>query len=408
MSQVSRRRLLAAAGAGAIAGAAGGAAALWPRARPGGAAPEDAGLVPFYGARQAGVATPVQDRLHFAAFDVVTDSRDQLAALLRTWTAAAASMAAGRPVGGGGRAAPGSVPDDSGEAIGLPAARLTLTVGFGPSLFERGGEDRFGLAGRRPPALADLPAFDGDHLDPARCGGDIAVQACADDPQVAVHAIRTLARLGLGRVVVRWSQLGYGKTSSTTPGQATPRNLMGFKDGTDNIAGDDEAALAAHVWAAPGDGPDWMTGGTYLVARRIRMHLEAWDQAGLDEQERVIGRTKPEGAPLGGRTERDAFDPAGLPADAHVRLAHPSSNGGVRILRRGYSFVDGSDTQGRIDAGLFFIAFQRDPRRQFVPLQRRLAAQDRLSTYIRHVGSGVWACPPGVRPDGYWGDTLLA
>ncbi|WP_431931216.1 iron uptake transporter deferrochelatase/peroxidase subunit [Nonomuraea jabiensis] len=408
---MSRRRLLAVSGAGALAGAAAGAGAFWavagPSGTPAAASPIQAAPVPFHGPRQAGIATPVQDRMHFAAFDVVTDSRDELVTLLKAWTRAAEEMTAGRPAGS---ALPGAaaVPDDSGEALGLAASRLTVTVGFGPSLFQRGKEDRFGIAARRPPALADLPAFPGDHLDQARCGGDLAVQACADDPQVAVHAVRTLARIGLGRTVVRWSQLGYGKTSSTTPGQDTPRNLMGFKDGTDNIAGDDERALETHVWAAASDGPAWMAGGTYLVARRIRMHLEAWDQVSLGEQERTIGRAKATGAPLGGHAERDGFDPARLPADSHVRQAHPGGNGGIRILRRGYSFVDGSDSQGRIDAGLFFLAFQRDPRRQYVPLQRRLAEHDRLSTYIRHVGSSVWACPPGVRPGGYWGEGLLA
>lgn len=398
---LNRRGLLAASGAGALAGAAGTAGAfLLGRGEPvSTAAPKAAEpqVVPFHGPHQAGIATPVQDRLHFAAFDVAVSTREELTALLVSWTRAAELMTAGRA----------SSPDDSGEALDLPASRLTLTVGFGPTLFDRAGEDRFGLASLRPPALADLPAFEGEKLDPARGGGDIAVQACADDPQVAVHAIRTLARIGLGRVSVRWSQLGYGKTASTTPAQLTPRNLMGFKDGTDNVSGDDRATLDQHVWVGRGDGPAWMSGGSYLVARRIRMHLEAWDQVSQEDQEATIGRTKVEGAPLGGKSERDPFVPATLPADSHVRLAHPSANGGVRILRRGYSFVDGSDSQGRIDAGLFFLAYQRDPRRQFVPLQRRLAADDRLSTYIRHVGSGLWACPPGVSPGGHWGESLL-
>ncbi|MEU7852872.1 iron uptake transporter deferrochelatase/peroxidase subunit [Nonomuraea sp. NPDC049141] len=397
MGRLSRRGLLTASGAGVVAGAAAtaGAFLLGEAEPPASAAP--AQVVDFHGPHQAGIATPVQDRLHFAAFDVAVGTCEELIALLVSWTRAAESMTAGRV----------SAADDSGEALDLPASRLTMTVGFGPTLFERAGEDRFGLAASRPPALADLPPFPGEKLDPARGGGDIAVQACADDPQVAVHAIRTLARIGLGRVSMRWSQLGYGKTSSTTPAQLTPRNLMGFKDGTDNIPHDDHTALDQHVWVGAADGPAWMAGGSYLVARRIRMHLEAWDQASREDQEATIGRTKTEGAPLGGKGERDKFSPAALPADSHVRLAHPLSNGGVRLLRRGYSFVDGSDTQGRIDAGLFFLAYQRDPRRQYVPVQRRLATDDRLSTYIRHVGSGLWACPPGVSPGGHWGDTLL-
>lgn len=220
-------------------------------------------------------------------------------------------------------------------------------MGFGPSLFAAG---RFGLERRRPGALVELPKFPGDNLDAARSGGDLCVQACADDPQVAVHAIRNLARIGFGRVAVRWSQLGFGKTSSTTPDAQTPRNLFGFKDGTSNISGTDRAVLERHVWVPPADGPDWMAKGSYLVARRIRMHIETWDRTSLQEQEDVIGRDKGEGAPAGKAREHDApFLKAMLPT-AHVRLSHPDSNGGARMLRRGYSFTDGTDGLGRLDS----------------------------------------------------------
>lgn len=109
-----------------------------------------------------------------------------------------------------------AAPDDTGEALGLKPSRLTLTIGFGPSLFEK-----FGLKDQRPEALVDLPKFPGDALEKARSNGDLCIQACADDPQVAVHAIRNLARIGFGKVAIRWSQLGFGKTSSTTPDAQT-------------------------------------------------------------------------------------------------------------------------------------------------------------------------------------------
>src|SRR5690606_29577274 len=118
---------------------------------------------------------------------------------------------------------------DTGEAHDLPAARLTVTFGFGPDLFrDRDGHDRFGLADHRPAALQPLPALPGVALDPSRSGGDLCVQACADDPQVAFHAVRNLARLGRGIVDMRWSQLGFGRTSKPSDAQQTPRNLMGF------------------------------------------------------------------------------------------------------------------------------------------------------------------------------------
>ncbi|MET8583294.1 iron uptake transporter deferrochelatase/peroxidase subunit [Streptomyces collinus] len=407
----SRRALIGWGGAGLALGAvaAGGAVAA---TRAGDdvdpAAAEAGGAVAFHGAHQAGIATPVQDRLHFAAFDVKTDDRAEFVRMLKDWTAAARRMTAGHAVGegayGGLAEAP---PDDTGEALGLKPSRLTLTIGFGPSLFER-----FDLAGKRPEALVDLPKFPGDNLDRTRTGGDLCIQACADDPQVAVHAIRNLARIGFGKVAIRWSQLGFGKTSSTTPDAQTPRNLMGFKDGTRNIAGTETDRLKKFVWVGDGDGgsdESWMTGGSYLVARRIRMNIETWDRTSLQEQEDVFGRDKGEGAPVGRAKEHDKPFLKAMKPDAHVRLAHPDSNNGITILRRGYSFTDGTDGLGRLDAGLFFLAYQRDVRKGFIPLQRQLSSKDALNEYIQHVGSAVFAVPPGVRDkDDWWGRTLFS
>ncbi|WP_393083953.1 iron uptake transporter deferrochelatase/peroxidase subunit [Streptomyces sp. LN704] len=404
----SRRSLIGWGGAGLALGAAaaGGAVAMTRTGNdvdPAGA--ETGAAVAFHGTHQAGIATPVQDRLHFAAFDVKTDDRAEFVQMLKEWTAAARRMTGGHTVGegayGGLAEAP---PDDTGEALGLKPSRLTLTIGFGPSLFEK-----FGLAGQRPQALVDLPQFPGDNLEAARSNGDLCIQACADDPQVAVHAIRNLARIGFGKVAIRWSQLGFGKTSSTTPDAQTPRNLMGFKDGTRNIAGTEPERLKKFVWVGEGDGPAWMTGGSYLVARRIRMNIETWDRTSLQEQEDVFGRDKGEGAPAGKAKERDEPFLKAMKPDAHVRLAHPESNDGITLLRRGYSFTDGTDGLGRLEAGLFFLAYQRDVRKGFIPVQRRLSHSDALNEYIQHVSSAVFAAPPGVRDkDDWWGRTLFA
>jgi deferrochelatase/peroxidase EfeB len=424
---VSRRRLFGWVGAGTAgvlaAGATGGvighATALGTDAATGQGSPTPGphDAVEFTGRHQAGIVTPAQDRLHFVSFDVTTDRRDELVEMLKAWTDAAHRMTAGRdagPVGAvdGERYAP---PDDTGEAIGLPASGLTLTIGFGPTLFETAdGTDRFGLAARRPAPLAELPAFAGDQLDPAISGGDLCIQACANDPQVAVHAVRNLVRLGAGVVSVRWSQLGFGRTSSTSTGQETPRNLFGFKDGTNNLKAENDQALDRFVWVADGDsGADWLAGGSYLVTRRIRMLIEPWDTSTLDEQETTIGRTKGAGAPLGQAKEFDPVDFTkrtdggfAIPETSHVFLAHPT-NSATAILRRGYSFVDGSDGLGRFDAGLFFIAYQRDPETGFVQVQRSLRL-DAMNEYIRHTSSAVFACPPGVRGDGdWWGRALF-
>jgi deferrochelatase/peroxidase EfeB len=410
--RVTRRAVLGAIGAlGAVAGAGLASQAARAGERDAGAA---GGAVPFHGRHQAGIETPSQERLEIAAFDVTTEDPRELRALMGEWTDAARLMCAGRPVGTieGEPLAP---PEDTGEAFDLAASRLTITFGFGPTLFERDGVDRFGLAARRPAALAELPAFAADELDPGISDGDLVVQACADDPQVAFHAIRNLARIGRGVVAIRWSQLGFSRTSSSGRSVPTPRNLMGFKDGTNNLDTGDPDAMNDHVWVDDGDAP-WMHDGTYMVTRRIRMLIETWDRTSISEQEGTIGRRKESGAPLGGHDEfepvpLDTRGPDGelvIPADGHVRLSAPASNGGAMLLRRGYSFTDGIDpVTGELDAGLFFICFQRDPREQFVPVQRLLAENDALNEYIKHVGSGVFALPPGIRAGGHVGEGLL-
>jgi deferrochelatase/peroxidase EfeB len=402
IGRISRRRLLGAAGAGAAAVGLTAACAN-PQAEP--AAAER--VVPFRAPHQAGITTPAQDRLHFVALDLTSTDVGRVQELFRTWTAAAERMTAGAETTPGGATGgnPYAPPDDTGEALGLPASSLTLTFGLGASFFTK-----LGLDAQLPAGLAALPPFAGDQLDPALSGGDLCIQACSDDPQVAVHAVRNLVRSGFGTTEVRWSQLGFGRTSSTSTAQATPRNLFGFKDGTRNVKAEEPEALDQHVWVAPGDGPAWLDGGTYLVARRIRMHVEIWDRTSLSEQEVIIGRTKGVGAPIGAAAEFDEADlsPTGpIDVNAHIRLASAESLGGVKILRRGYNFVDGSDGQGHLNAGLFFVAYMRDPHAQFVPMQRALARSDVLMEYIEHTGSAVFACPAGLGEGAYWGQSLL-
>ena len=337
--------------------------------------------------------------------------------LLKAWTTAADRMTRGLPAGpvGPTDGAPLVPPDDTGEAIGLTPGGLTLTFGFGPGLFrDTHGHDRFGLADRQPEALRDLPHFSGDQLDPAKSRGDICVQACSEDPQVAVHAIRNLARIGFGTVAVRWSQLGFGRTSSTSTSQSTPRNLFGFKDGTLNVKAEEADALDRYVWVAPDDDQAWLAGGSYLVARRINMHIETWDRQGLQPQEDVIGRTKGSGAPLSGGTEFTPLDLSVkgsdgplIPVDSHVAVVSPERNDGNRILRRGYNFVDGSNALGGLDAGLFFIAYVRDPRTHFIPMQTKMAGSDAIMEYLQFTSSAIFAVPPGTSAGEHVGQALF-
>jgi deferrochelatase/peroxidase EfeB len=366
---------------------------------------------PFYGEHQAGIVTPAQDRLAFASMNVLDGaSRGDLRDLLTDWTSAAERMTRGRLVGDDSDL--DDPPLDTGEAIGSPAGGLTVTIGYGPSLFD----GRFGLGSKKPALLADLPPLPNENLDPDYVGGDLCIQACSDDPLVAFHAVRNLARLGLGVVDYNWMELGFGKTSSTSSAQATPRNLLGFKDGTRNIKSQQTGLLDDYVWVGDETDQAWMRGGSYLIARRIQIFIENWDRDDLGDQQNVIGRVKVSGAPLTGGgeftapnfTKKNGLGQPVIPAGAHIRLASHEENGGTRILRRGYSFTDGIDpVRGTLLGGLFFIAFVKRPE-QFVSLQQKLGTSDALNEYIQHIGSGIFAVPPGIRRGQHWGDALFA
>jgi deferrochelatase/peroxidase EfeB len=372
---------------------------------------------PFWGAHQAGITTPAQSHTYTAAFDLVSIKRDDLIRLLRIWTSAAAVMSNDQP------AQLDIVPDlsDSGETTGLPEARLTVTFGFGAGLFIKDGRDRYGLAAQRPQALVDLPSFNGDQLIERRTGGDLSVQACANDPQIAFHAVRQLARLAHGAAQFRWVQTGF------IPGigsNGTPRNLMGFKDRTGNPSINDAVAMERFVWVGD-EGPEWMRGGSYVVFRRIRIALEHWDRMPLDFQERTFGRHKISGAPLGRDEEFDPLDLDAVDADgnpvipesAHVRLAAPASNDGAQIFRRPYSYNDGVDfiterwppwRQGMAyDAGLFFVCYQRDPRTGFIKIFEKMSKFDMLNQFVTHTGGGLFACPGGLARGEFVGQRLI-
>ena len=419
----SRRAMFTGAGLGAalagLAGVAGGRA--WEASQ----RPEEAILTvyPFRGDHQAGITTPAQDNMFTAAFDVSTTDVEELKTLLSDWAVAAEQMTSGELVGGQPSSNKQLPPKDTGEAWGYKPNGLTITFGVGKGLFvDAEGNDRFGLAARMPAILKEgMPSFSGDQLHAAQSDGDLLVQACSNDAQVCVHAIRNLTRIAFGTAALRWSQVGYGRTSSTSVDQETPRNLFGFKDGTNNIKAEDPAdQLNEHLWVQPGDdaAASWMAGGTYYVARRIRMLAEVWDRLRLIEQEQTMGRDKRYGAPLSianptksseefTAVDYEAKDDKGetlVPADAHIAVVSPEQNQGRRMLRRGYNYTDGSDSLGLLQTGLFFIAFVRDPRTNFYPILDRMTKSDALQEYLKHEASALFAIPPGIKK----GDTMVA
>jgi deferrochelatase/peroxidase EfeB len=416
---VSRRGMLSGAllagFGGAAIGAAGGGSVAWALASdPNAPAPQGDSIdlgrsYPFYGpGHQVGIATEPQRHSVFMTFRLADSaSKASLQSLLARWSAAASILQQGRPVGTVEPERDVAPPTDTGEAFGLSPASLTVTIGLGPSLFD----GRFGLAPHKPAIFSALPTLNGDTLDPKFTGGELSVQACADDPQVCYHAVRNLARLGRSIVSPSWAVLGFGRASAG-PGQQTPRNLMGFKDGTRNVETAEQ--YDEYVWVHGGDQP-WMEGGTYQVVRKIRMLLETWDTDRIGNQQRIFGRHKQEGSPLTGTGEMDtpdfaAKDSTGAPVInplSHVALAARENNGEMMIRRRGYNYTDGLDPNGELNAGLLFISYQNDPR-NFIRLQNRLGANDLLNEYIRHIGSAIFAIPPAPEQGHYLAQALFA
>lgn len=410
-NKVSRRdalKLIGVGGAGLLIGATGIEAASEKVSNFFSPSRADASeILPFYGKHQQGILTPAQDFMYLASFNLETSLKADVKNLFKKWTEAAALLSEGKSLGDSDF--PSSPPIDTGEAIGLQAMKLTFTFGVGPTFF-----DKLSIQSIKPSQLKDLPHFSGDNLSDEWNGGDIVIQVCANDQQVAFHGLRNLIRIGRGTVSLKWMQHGFQRSSSADPSGSTPRNLMGFKDGTGNPDTKDEKEMNKHIWVQNGDGPAWLSGGSYLVARRIRIRVEEWDRSSLLDQEQTFGRHRATGAPIG---EMDEFakvdikktDDNGkllIPADSHVALAR--GKGKIKILRRSYSYTDGLDIRtGKLDAGLLFVSFQRDIEKQFIPMQDKLAKMDLLNEYIEHNGSAVFACFPGVKNGSYIGEGLL-
>lgn len=346
--------------------------------------------ISFYGKHQAGITTAMQKNIYFVVLDLHTKDKEEIIQLFKDWTDYSEKLVNGDLVKKDGSNAL-LPPSDTGETVGLNPYRLTLTFGVSAIFLKK-----LGLEKKRPKLFRDLPAFSKEQLREQYTGGDIVIQACADDEQVAFHAVRNLIRKGRNKVTMKWSQSGFAAIGDR---METPRNLFGFKDGTANVT--TEKDFDKVVWS---DSQDWMKNGSYMAVRRIIMHLETWDRTNLQEQENTFGRYKESGAPFGKKNEFDEVDLSLLPVDSHVRLAKEVD---LPILRRSYSYSDGIDPKtGQFDAGLLFIAFQKDPDR-FVKIQTNLGADDKMNEYVTHIGSGLFACFGGVKKGGYIGQDLF-
>ena len=346
--------------------------------------------ISFYGEHQAGITTPMQKNIYFVVLDLHSTDKEEVIQMFKDWTDYSSKLVDGELVKKDGSNAL-LPPSDTGETVGLNPYRLTLTFGVSADFLKK-----MGLEKKRPKEFRDLPPFPKEQLQEKYTGGDIVIQACADDEQVAFHAVRNLVRKARNTVTMKWSQSGFAAIGDR---MSTPRNLFGFKDGTANVT--KEKDFDQVIWT---DSDDWMKGGTYMAVRRIQMFLETWDRTNLQEQENTFGRYKESGAPFGKKDEFDEVDLALLPVDSHVRLAKEVNK---PIYRRSYSYSDGIvEKTGQFDTGLLFLAFQKNPD-SFVKVQTNLGAQDKMNEYVTHIGSGLFACFAGVKKREYLGQKLF-
>ena len=354
--------------------------------------------ISFYGEHQSGIATPVQKNVYFAVLDLHSMDKEEIKQMFKDWTDYSEKLMKGELVAP--ELANHLVPPlDTGETVGLNPYRLTITFGISPSFL-----DKLKMDNKKMEEFKDLPHFPRDQIKDKYKGGDICIQACADDAQVAFHAVRNLVRKGRALITLKWTQAGFLPIGNR---KETPRNLFGFKDGTENPKNNNDFKNV--VWY---DKDNWLKNGTFLIVRRIQMHLETWDRTNLQEQENTFGRYKESGAPFGETDEFATIDinkkgPDGkpvLPIDSHVYLAKKAD---VKIARRAFSYSNGIDeVSGQFDAGLLFICFQKHPD-QFIKIQNSLGNDDKLNEYITHVGTGIFACFGGIKKGEYIGQKLF-
>lgn len=402
---VFRRRHLLFGGAAAGVGALAAVGAQVASAAKDATAPESSvaeganggGVVPFHGARQAGVTTAAQAQGVFVALDLNDGvSKERLRALLKLLSDDAANLTQGKP----------ALADTEAE-LALRPANLTVTFGFGPKLLGLIAPDR-ALGWLKP-----LPAFSIDRLTPELCDGDLLLQICADDPLTVAHAQRMLLKDSRSFTTVRWVQTGFRRSYGTEKPGTTMRNLFGQVDGTTNPKiGSEE--MERIVWGHDRISP-WVQNGTSVVIRRISMDLDKWDKLDRSGREESVGRTLKNGAPLTGAKEHDepdfaALNPVGFPviADfAHMRRARPDDTT-QRLHRRAYNYDVAPGPGSVSDSGLIFVSYQADADRQFVPIQQRLDELDLLNEWTTPVGSAVFAIPPGCPSGGFIGQDLFA
>ncbi|MFW9041484.1 Dyp-type peroxidase [Corynebacterium striatum] len=397
---LSRRGLLVggavAASALVVAGCAEGSESAVQDAAPDAAPIMGDDIVAFDGEHQAGIETPPQAHVALVGFNLKTKTTARGAkALMRLWTEDARRLCtAENPVG-----------SLETELTQTPAS-LTITCGWGEGFFAKTGAEK-------PEWLGDVRKYSRDKLRPEWGQTDVVLQICSDDPLTTAFVMRHMTRASSSYAETAWVQQGFGHANGSAAKGETARNLFGQKDGTVNPHTHEE--FMDQVWIDEGR----FAGGTAMVVRRIHMNLDTWEELDRAAREASTGRKLDTGAPMHGTDEfdpvdleaRDSFGLKAIDPSSHVARAHPpKDHPEQKILRRPFNFnlAPSPDNPGELsNAGQIFICFQKDPTKQFEPIQARLDEQDQLNTWITHIGSAMYYVPAGTSGGSYWGESLL-
>jgi porphyrinogen peroxidase len=236
---------------------------------------------------------------------------------------------------GGENAVRDLVADVSGlrRSVGfrIPEGELTCVVGVGASLWDR----LFGAP--RPAGLHPFAEVSGPRHNAPATPGDLLFHLRAHRLDLCFELAQHVMNRLTGNAAVVDEVHGFRSFDD--------RDLLGFVDGTENPEGG-EALDAVLI----GDEDPQFAGGSYVVVQKYLHDLDAWDALPVEEQERVVGRTKLSDVELPDELK---------PANSHVALnTIVDDNGEERqIMRFNMPF-------GRVGAGEFgtyFIGYASSP-----------------------------------------------
>ncbi len=219
------------------------------------------------------------------------------------------------------------------RAVGFrdPDGHLSCVMGFGSDAWDR----IFGQP--RPRDLHPFREIQGQH-HAVSTPGDMLFHIRAARTDLCFElATQVMSRLG-GAVATADEVHGFNYFDD--------RDLIGFVDGTENPV--DQAAIDA---AIIGDEDAGFAGGSYVIVQKYLHDLRSWNAVPVEQQEKIIGRTK-----LADIELEDAVKPT----YAHNALTTIVENGKqLEIVRDNMPFGD----VGKGEFGTYFIGYARSPSR---------------------------------------------